>query len=152
MFAAKAEKQTCPRREGGLGPWERGEGLDSWLPGSTFAGARTEYEGVRLRHCSFCGSLHPDDFVALVEKGYTVGPTDKSYKVYLQITRSDEEREAGVKATGFDLGGADIGKFYPYHMSAAQGDRFRELYASGEMKIGYPGHFYHGVAVPKTEG
>ncbi len=25
-----AEKQTCPRRMGEVGPWQRGEGLDLW--------------------------------------------------------------------------------------------------------------------------
>lgn len=69
------------------GPWERGENLDRWevrshgLIGQAQAG----------RSCSFCGSLHPDDFLRLVRDGWIVGATDKSYKTYLSRPYSAEE-------------------------------------------------------------
>lgn len=42
--------------------------------------------------CSYCGSLHPDTFMNLVRAGWVVGPTDKSYKVYLSEPVTDELR------------------------------------------------------------
>jgi hypothetical protein len=35
------------------------------------------------RSCSYCGSIHPDDFFAAIEAGSELGPTDKDYKVYI---------------------------------------------------------------------
>jgi hypothetical protein len=40
-------------------------------------------DGVRC--CSYCGSMHPEDvFLAIAEK-VEFGPTDKSYKVYVDL-------------------------------------------------------------------
>lgn len=83
------ERQTCPRRMSDFGPWERTEGLDSWRAGRAMGGS----ESVGLS-CSFCGSLHPDRFMELVREGWIVGPTDKSYKAYLESPLSDEEKAA----------------------------------------------------------
>jgi hypothetical protein len=58
---------------GELGPWERGEGLDEWR------------EERGYRSCSFCGSLHPDEFMQALEAGAEVGPTDKPYKAYIDL-------------------------------------------------------------------
>ncbi|WP_125936325.1 hypothetical protein [Streptomyces sp. WAC 06738] len=79
--------QTCPRRTHEMGPWEREEGLDSWTTGHGVIGQ----DSVGLS-CSFCGSLHPDKFMALVREGWIVGPTDKTYKVYLSRPLTDEEK------------------------------------------------------------
>ena len=38
-----------------------------------------------LRVCSYCGSLHPDDFMSAVKCGNRLTPTDKNYKAYIQI-------------------------------------------------------------------
>lgn len=67
--------QTCPRRMGELGPWKREEGIDRW-----------EYRlGDGPRQCSFCGGLHPDDFLDLVERGEArMIDTDKRYKWYVE--------------------------------------------------------------------
>lgn len=35
--------------------------------------------------CSYCGSLHPDEFMKAAEAGVEIGPTDKSYKAYLDV-------------------------------------------------------------------
>lgn len=118
--------QTCPRRFSDLGPWEREEGLDTWDIREQM------HHGLRARHCSFCGSLHPDDFMERVEQGWLVGPTDKNYKAYL----------------GPNEGSSQETKFYYQHFSEAQQDRFIELYNNkvrGQepaMAIGYPGNFY----------
>ena len=111
--------QTCPRRGGEIGPWERGEGLDTWDVREQM------HKGLRARHCSFCGSLHPDDFMRLIEEGWIVGPTDKPYKAYLGPS-SDSSQDT---------------KFYYQHLSEDQRHRFVALYNDGGMKVG-GGGFY----------
>lgn len=34
------------------------------------------------RSCSYCGSVHPDDVIALIEQGWEFDPSTKSYKSY----------------------------------------------------------------------
>lgn len=40
-----------------------------------------------IRHCSYCGSIHPDDLIELIRKhGFgIIQKTDKSYKWYIRI-------------------------------------------------------------------
>lgn len=120
--------QTCPRRMLGLGPWEREENLDTWDIRDQFA------NGVIARHCSFCGSLHPDSFMQGVLEGWEIIPTDKNYKAYI--------RDQGGKET----------KFYFDHLSQEQQQEFVERVRDGSMRIATPGYFYrlpffasHGV-------
>jgi hypothetical protein len=84
------------------------------------------HKGLRARHCSYCGSLHPDDFMERVLAGWEVGPTDKNYKAYLRRA---------------DSGGPES-KFYFQHLSVEQRHQFIDLLNAGTMHIGYPGHFY----------
>lgn len=77
--------------------------------------------------CTYCGSVSQEAFLAFVEAGGEVGPTDKSYKVYLHST--DEAAAPGIK-------------FYFQHLDEAGCDKFIELYNAKRMRIGYPGHFY----------
>lgn len=81
------EPQTCGRRMTDGGPWERVEGVDRWE--TSGHGLNGQQEAGRS--CSFCGSLHPDDFLRLVGEGWIVGATDKNYKVYLARPYSAEE-------------------------------------------------------------
>jgi hypothetical protein len=104
---------TCPRRMDEAGPWEMKEGLDSWQ----------NRDGVD--RCSFCGSIHPDAFMAMTAGGAAeVEPTDKNYKAY-------------IKADG--LGHA---KFYYQHLSAEQRTEFVRRMNAGEFRLAYPGRFY----------
>lgn len=119
--------------------------------------------------CSYCGSLKPETFFAHVEAGCEVGPTDKSYKAYIDIPNPkagervrigstsgpwpspyapDDITEA-EKARGhyerIEYGPAPaktMGKFYFQHLDDAGQDRFITLVNERKMKIGYPGHFY----------
>jgi hypothetical protein len=142
----KGEKQTCPRRMSNWGSWEREEGLDVWRQekaSDTFGGA----PDLEVRHCSFCGSLHPDDFMRMITEGYVVVPTDKSYKAYLQepVTeeRLEEYRTGPLRFLGEELAhGRDVGKFYYQHLSPEQQTRFIEMVNAKEIKFGYPGHLY----------
>jgi len=111
--------QTCPRRMSDFGPWKREEGLDDFTSGHGIIG--------QARGCTFCGSMHPDDFMEAARTGAEIGPTDKSYKVYVQ---------------GWAPNGLNGGKFYFQHLSAEQRKEFIDLLNAKTMNIGYPGHFY----------
>lgn len=70
--------------------------------------------------CSYCGSMSEANFFAAIENGAELGPTDKSYKVY--------------------VGGR--GKFYFQHLSDEGKQRFIDLWNKNGLKISAPGHFY----------
>lgn len=105
-------KDTCPRRAENYPVVE--EMLDGW-----------EYRGQYL-FCAYCGSLQPTMLLSLMTVGCELGPTDKSYKVYVE-----QERQR-------------IGKFYFQHFSVEDMNRFIELFnmKTKTFTIGYPGHFY----------
>lgn len=86
MTSAAPIKHTCPRRMSDWGPWERTEGLDEYTAGHGLGG--------QPAGCSFCGSLPPDDFMEMVRGGAVVGPTDKSYKLYISKALTDDEKSA----------------------------------------------------------
>lgn len=125
------KKHTCPRRaENGMdredGPFKgSGKNLDTYVSGRGIIG--------QGRGCSYCGSMSPDDFMEAVREGAQIGPTDKSYKVYVE---------------GYNKNGSNGGKFYTAHLSQEQGSEFRELYGEGKVNIGYPGHFYQPLYIP----
>lgn len=106
---------TCPRRMEEFGPWEDTEGLDQYEHGGGLV--------TQARSCSFCGSLPPDDFMAMVRSGVTVDPTDKDYKAYIGPEQ-------------------DKAKFYYQHLNDAQRREFVELLNGGRISLGYPGRFY----------
>lgn len=85
------------------------------------------------RHCSWDGSMHPDDFMEYVKDGKLVGSTDKSYKFYA----SDD---------GF-------GKFYTHHLSDEQGHEFWALWQAGKINFGeYPPYVRIYLPGPSTTG
>lgn len=79
------------------------------------------------RTCSYCGSIHPDLLFEQIENGATITPTDKSYKIYVDLV---DHRVAGA------------GKFYFQHLSREQQDRFIDLVNAKAVKLGHPGYFY----------
>jgi hypothetical protein len=88
--------QTCPRRV--EGPKYDVTGEDTWRPGHSLSPA-DEPAGPS---CSYCGSLHPARFMELVHAGWVVGPTDKTYKAYLQVPLTDEDK--ATRRRQFDEG------------------------------------------------
>lgn len=69
------QRMECPRRMGFPFKGEEGENLDYW-----------EKQGG-VRKCSYCGSIHPDDFISLLKEH---GPkafenSTKNYKIYLNV-------------------------------------------------------------------
>ena len=105
LFAHKDVLMRCPRRSEGL-PGTSDSKKDFW---------RSDFQG-----CSYCGSLSPEAFFAQIEAGARIGPTDKSYKVYV-----------GHRY-----------KFYFQHLSREEQDKFVTLYNEGKMTLGDPGYFY----------
>ena len=129
--AGGPEVQTCPRRNNEYGPWETGEGLDVWR-------LTHNYRAELHRTCSFCGSLHPDDFIAhLRDDEWVLGPTDKNYKAYLGPVSE------GSSLPDFDgpVGEQSV-KFYYQHLSVDQRQVFIAMLNEQVVKIGYPGHLY----------
>ncbi len=100
---------TCGRRIADYGPWERGELLDRWriLPN----GDRT---------CSFCGSLHHDDFYKLVvaslelDSPVRIEQSDKTYKVYVHRPDVLNASQGGIK-------------FYKHHDTAWTPEQMAEV-------------------------
>lgn len=122
-----SEKFTCPRRaESGMhlsnSPF-RGSGpdIDEWREDSGLINQK--------RGCSYCGSMHPEDFMDAVRDGVELSPTDKPYKIYVGRHMS-------------------TGKFYTQHLTPEHSNEFRELYEDGSMNVGYPGHFYATLYLP----
>lgn len=121
---------TCPRRiEDGRAFADspmRGSGpnLDTWD-----VREYPEHPGIlnnRRRSCSYCGSLHPDDFMQAIDDGAEIGPTDKTYKAYIEWDGVDNRH----------------GKFYFQHLTAEQRSAFVAALNTGTIRIGFPGHFY----------
>jgi hypothetical protein len=73
----------CPRRE--ENPFIRPGGVDKWM-------MRDGY-----RHCSYCGSLHHEHLFEAIEAGAKVTPTDKNYKIYVDVP---DPRAGELKVTG----------------------------------------------------
>lgn len=95
------EPLTCRSRMDQNGPWEHGEGLDHW----------DRFKINQDRVCSFCGSLHPDDFIRYVEASVKtdsdvqIEPSDKRYKIYVSHPCVRNAHEGGIK-------------FYTWHLAA----------------------------------
>ena len=138
-------RQTCPRRMNSWAPFEKDENLDTWHEDNT---------------CSFCGSLNPAAFMERLERGDIIlGPTDKSYKVYVKnnggekfkrtyrncYAEIDKEKPkcTGPKdCTHWVTRETDDTKFYFQHLSEDKMVRFIELLNGKKLNIGYPGYFY----------
>ena len=109
---------TCPRRMLEVGSWKRAENLDGW----------ERRQSDDELHCTFCGSLRADYVLTVMAAGKcTLGPTDKSYKVYVDVPEDHV-----------------TSKFYFQHLSKPQRLRFIDLYNMKPriFKFGYPYGFY----------
>lgn len=88
--SAQDEPQTCPRRMHEIGPWEYKENLDRWV------------QRGPDRVCSFCGSMHPDDFEkvldrALVDDAVRIDQSTKDYKVYIHRPEIGNAGDGAIK-------------------------------------------------------
>mgnify|MGYP001610676543 FL=1 len=91
------------------------------------------------RTCSYCGSVHPEDAIALLLAGWEVGATGKSYKRYLHppgyanaVERLIGHQDA-LSTDRFKWHGPHSPvppvKLYVMHMTQAQIDQFNSPYA-----------------------
>lgn len=80
------EPFVCPHRAEAPYRLAGDAGVDLWESGHGLAGQ----DGVGSS-CSYCGSLNPDRFMELVQQGWWVDPTDKSYKAYLAEPLTDDQ-------------------------------------------------------------
>jgi hypothetical protein len=105
--------------------------------------------------CSYCGSLNNDYFMERLEKGdVEVGPTDKSYKVYVRNSGGEPFKQSyrNCPPNSDCKGPEDCShwvtrdveetKFYFQHLTPLQMQRFVEMINAGMIAMGYPGHFY----------
>lgn len=116
----------CPRRRESPNGSEPGE--DTFSPGHGMIGQPTG--------CSWCGSMDPEDFLKAAREGAQLGPTDKSYKCYIDFPKPGVEVPEGKKPP------MTHGKFYFQHFSPAQQDEFIQLHNDRKLNIGYPSFFY----------
>lgn len=152
----KSEKFTCPRRRENCmdDPYYSpfvgaGTDLDEWRPLRPLGGGEA-IAPQGYRQCSYCGSLNPDDFMQALLNSDQLGPTDKSYKVYVGKEYTDEGAiKHWLELMGFcdehkDLvkPAHDYAKFYFQHLSDQQKYDFVDLLNLKLIKIGYPGYFY----------
>ena len=99
------EVQTCPRRQEGPSYDKVGQDcwkIDRWDYDLHWSGSKhwTDEKGKRRsenigpnrqtwhhpwlpRSCSYCGGIHPEDAIKLIQEGWEVEGTDKGYKRYL---------------------------------------------------------------------
>lgn len=117
------------------------------------------------RSCSFCGSMHPDDFFAAIDRGRMLIGTDKNYKVYVEMPHPSAGKQIVVgsesgpafdregkpnkpdltlieKARGrYDrkimgtAGPTTQAKFYYQHLDDAGQDRFIQLYNDQQINL-----------------
>lgn len=140
-------KTTCPRR------------LESPMPQGGIYEDHYREDGT----CSYCGSMNPDTFMQRLLAGdIEVGPTDKSYKVYVrnrggegfkQTYRNcpvhpcpdvtDADGKANVNnCTHWVTRDVEDTKFYFQHLTPAQQDSFIQLHNEGKIHYGFPGYLY----------
>lgn len=88
-------KFTCGRRGDPLAFGAGTEGEDIWRAerGGSYHMGPT---------CSYCGSISQDAFFAAIEDGAEIGPTDKSYKVYVEMANPDPDAMRVVAGSSGD--------------------------------------------------
>lgn len=97
--ATTAVRFTCPRRTEMWSVGKHTRDADSYQPGRGMAG--------QPRGCTYCGSLPPDDFMDAVRGGAVLGPTDKTYKIYLDVPNPEP---AAIRASGTSNGRTSPGE------------------------------------------
>jgi hypothetical protein len=79
----------CPRRAEGVAAFMKDQ-QDSWHSDCT---------------CSYCGSLSEEEFFRCVETGCQLGPTDKTYKVYVYRPNPDVGKPHIYQSANFEQKG-----------------------------------------------
>lgn len=126
LVDALPDLMTCRSRMDQSGPWEHQENLDFWQ----------KFKSNGDRVCSFCGSLHPDDFLTLmadaakVESDVQLTVTDKRYKYYINRPGVKNAYDGGIKFYTWHLTGPLTEEQQRVYQQAVQNsrDRFEKTY------------------------
>lgn len=78
----------------------RGESPMRHMNGNDWWGNRDGHKA-----CSYCGSLSPDEFFSAIEAGAEIGPTDKSYKVYVDLPHPEVGKPCVLSSANFEQKG-----------------------------------------------
>jgi len=133
------EKQTCPRRVD-QGKDRLGVGLDSWSEGrwsNNIEPDKWKWPWIP-RTCSYCGCIHPEDAIKLLDELWEPWYTIKAYKIYLEPPGTGFKHNQLMKVIGdgdgedriFSLPGwspVPPVKFYSWHGSEEQLKKINEL-------------------------
>lgn len=160
-----AEKAECPRNDGQypgvVVTWE----TDRWTtdldkvaaerqayldrhPGSSTSESMGAWHGPGdpPRTCSYCGGLHPEDAIRLIEAGWEIDPTTKDYKRYLLPPGSEQRHVILMRQFKDHSKAPNFGqvpsvwsptppvKLYVYHFSKEQIDRVNALIDARKSK------------------
>lgn len=116
---------TCPRRS------EHGS-LEVAVSDDCFYRNRVAETDIVDGRCRFCGSMSGDAFMSVLDTA-KITPTDKDYKVYVELEETELIGRNVVRKTS---------KFYFQHLSPEQKQAFVERMNAKTLIIGFPGHFY----------
>lgn len=110
-----ADQVSCPRRFVAGATESDGWDTDRWEPRGASDTSTFFPQGFQPpRTCSYCGGVHPQDALDLMQKGWRIEATDKSYKRYMHPPHGTREASPPVK-------------LYVMHLTPEQIDRFNSL-------------------------
>ena len=132
------DKQSCGRRMLDFGPQLKFRNQDEWRDAGRWK-IDFKWPEDKPRWCSFCGSIHPDDAIALLKHGWEIDRA-KSYKFYInppgtrdRTNRILEKRRAGDR-DGEGLRIPNTGppvKLYVQHMGPGHVEEWNDLIGQG---------------------
>lgn len=121
---------------------ERGNVKDCWETDRWDGRSDSEYWPIgfdKPRTCSYCGGAHPEDAIKLMEQGWEVEATTKSYKRYMQppgfagwfaqmLEQIDPKQPMSKQLEGYGVKSpVPPVKLYIEHFTDEQIDRFNQL-------------------------
>lgn len=97
--------------------------------------------GIRSRHethwradgtCSYCGSISPERLFAAIESDCMVTPTDKNYKIYIDVPHPDAGKPCILSSANFEQKGEGWVQITPENRSTLPLDEYqRKNYPDG---------------------
>lgn len=142
-MSSPLEMQLCPRRkESPLAVHAAGQ-TDYWENGNRWGSREGDIwpEGIDTppRTCTFCGGVHPEDALRLLNAGWEPGLTNKFYKLYIEppghglhmkmVMESigdDEKMQEAQEHPHYPTPVPPV-KFYSQHATPEQIDQINEL-------------------------
>lgn len=131
------EKQLCPRRtETSLGIQSAAGDTDYWENGNRWGSHSSDHWPIEAgnppRTCTFCGGVHPEDALRLLDEGWEIDQTLKFYKAYLQPPGNGLHRRRMFEAIGSDVD-MDRVEQIPHHASPVPSVKFYTQHANEQQ-------------------